>query len=306
MEAIVSNRVDFLTPIFLFFTLIGELNGYILVVSALYVTYNKKIGYRLALVAATSSTINHLLKIIIRNPRPFVTDGSYVDKWGPIPDPDITVTEFSTPSGHAMGAASFWGYLYSKFSNTKIRALFIFLILMIGLSRPYLGVHYVEDIILGWLIGFLLVYQIVKNENKIENSWNKFTLLNKVVLTITISVTIWVIAGIITNWTLDGQTFATNAGFVTGFIIGRELELIKIKFDPKSSHIAIKLLRFLITVILTLGMLQGLDIIVENITVDNSPLGFALRYVRYSLTGFTAIYLAPWVFVKIKLVNQEK
>jgi len=66
------------------------------------------------------------------------------------------------PSGHAMGAVIVYGglfFLFTQYSNLKpwqwlVGTISVILILMIGLSRIYLGVHYPSDVIGGFSLGF--------------------------------------------------------------------------------------------------------------------------------------------------------
>jgi len=85
----------------------------------------------------------------------------------------INETSYSFPSGHAMINASLYTMLILlifKFIKSPVRkltlsALCIVLIIAIGFSRVYLGVHYAGDIIGGWIIGFavsIFVYAIWK------------------------------------------------------------------------------------------------------------------------------------------------
>lgn len=74
----------------------------------------------------------------------------------------VNETSFSFPSGHSLGSALFYGtwfILCSYFLRNKIylnltRFFLIILILIIGISRIYLGVHYPSDVIGGFLLGF--------------------------------------------------------------------------------------------------------------------------------------------------------
>ena len=73
----------------------------------------------------------------------------------------IPETDFSFPSGHAMGSLVLYGFLtyllatyYPKLSKV-IYSLAVILIAAIGLSRLYLGVHWPTDIIAGYGVGFL-------------------------------------------------------------------------------------------------------------------------------------------------------
>lgn len=88
-------------------------------------------------------------KIAIHRPRPTAT--FYAEH------------SFSFPSGHAAIAVAFYGFLIymfirqTKYWPTKLILFFsgLFLILFIGFSRLYLGVHYLSDVWGGYLVGAL-------------------------------------------------------------------------------------------------------------------------------------------------------
>lgn len=80
----------------------------------------------------------------------------------------VTESGYSFPSGHAMLAASFYGFLLFMLLQTEITAWqkvggaigCIGIILLIGMSRIYLGVHYTTDVIGGFLVStiYLILY----------------------------------------------------------------------------------------------------------------------------------------------------
>jgi undecaprenyl-diphosphatase len=68
---------------------------------------------------------------------------------------------FSFPSGHALLATVFYGTLgfflvhavHKKSHKMFITCLTVFVIFLVGISRVYLGVHWISDVVGGWLLG---------------------------------------------------------------------------------------------------------------------------------------------------------
>ncbi len=116
---------------------------------------NKKNSFCIAFNLVIIGIINQVLKFIIQRPRP---EGFRL----------IDETGYSFPSGHSMASTAFYGFIiYLVFKNVKnktaktiICALLGLLIIFIGISRIYLGVHYASDVIAGCVlsIAYLVVY----------------------------------------------------------------------------------------------------------------------------------------------------
>ena len=88
---------------------------------------------------------------------------------------------YSFPSGHAMGALIFYGFIYYLVQKSEVprrlKALLslvlLMLIFIIGFSRIYLGVHYLTDVIAGYMAGlawltFCLAALEFKNRAKLR------------------------------------------------------------------------------------------------------------------------------------------
>ena len=80
-------------------------------------------------------------------------------------DPIVEERGFSFPSGHSALGMVAWGILgvlvmRSRLPTAVRRAIVIVLavlIVLIGLSRIWLGVHYPTDVLAGWTVGAVIV-----------------------------------------------------------------------------------------------------------------------------------------------------
>ncbi len=66
--------------------------------------------------------------------------------------------EYSFPSGHATVALIFYLILRKKYK--KYSLIFAIIPILVGFSRIYLGVHYISDVICGFIIGYIYFYKI--------------------------------------------------------------------------------------------------------------------------------------------------
>lgn len=156
---------DVTLPIAKFITNFGGVIGLIIIgitVCAILVIKKKKLMGILVLAnLAISALLNQGLKRIVQRPRP--TEYRLIEENG-----------YSFPSGHSMVSAAFYGFfIYLIFKNVKnkyikwgsIFALSL-LIILIGTSRIYLGVHYTSDVLAGFVISisYLVIFTSIVND----------------------------------------------------------------------------------------------------------------------------------------------
>lgn len=98
-----------------------------------------------------TSIVVFVAKELIARPRPEVVYQAYIE------------TGYSLPSGHASLSLAFYGFvlymLIKKFPQRKNLLFFGIssLIALIGISRLYLGVHYVSDVLAGYAVAALFL-----------------------------------------------------------------------------------------------------------------------------------------------------
>lgn len=167
-QYVLSHRSPALTKYFIFVTHVGDIYGYLIVVGAfavvsIFVFKRWKYIAQILLVLALSALSNLILKRFVDRARPGI-------------EHMVSVETLSYPSGHAMSAMAFYGFLMYLFYRFKINiflkigVIFLLgiLILSIGFSRIYLGVHFPSDIAGGFIAGFIWVVFCVLLFNLIE------------------------------------------------------------------------------------------------------------------------------------------
>ncbi|MGN1268676.1 MAG: phosphatase PAP2 family protein [Candidatus Aphodocola sp.] len=108
-----------------------------------------------------SALLNQILKLIFQRERP---NGYRL----------IEMSGYSFPSGHAMVSMAFYGLLiyiiYRLVKNKNLRniliAVNVLIIILIGISRVYLGVHYLSDVLTGYSISIIYLLIVIKLLNK--------------------------------------------------------------------------------------------------------------------------------------------
>lgn len=157
-------RTPVLTSFMNFITQFGSTVILIIIVLLLFIFIkNKRIPLCITSNLILITLINQAFKFIVQRPRP--VGYGLIEQGG-----------YSFPSGHSMVSTAFYGFLiyiiYKYIKNKKYRYLFYglltILILLIGISRIYLGVHYASDVVAGATISIAYLIIFVKAVNKFD------------------------------------------------------------------------------------------------------------------------------------------
>lgn len=156
-DFVTSFRTPALNKFFQFVTDLGDLYAYLVATTIASIFFffklkNKRFIFQLIGVVILSALANMALKRAFNRARPTI-------------EHLVVVKTLSYPSGHSMSAMAFYGFLTYLIFQIKmkrwLRALlafiFISMILLIGLSRIYLGVHFPSDVAGGFIAGMIWV-----------------------------------------------------------------------------------------------------------------------------------------------------
>jgi undecaprenyl-diphosphatase len=180
IDRVQGLETPILTSMMKFFTFIGSAPFVIILSFFLLLFLYKVLHHRLELIlfvaAITGSALlNGILKHFFQRVRP---DFHRL----------IEIEGYSFPSGHAMNAFSvysiisflLWRHIQSRIGRSILILISVVLILAIGISRIYLGVHYPSDIIGGYFAsGFWVTTAIMFFQYYQEKRYNKKKLRDK-------------------------------------------------------------------------------------------------------------------------------
>lgn len=262
LKVLESIRTPLLDRLFLLLTFFGEEVLVLAIICFLYWCYNKRLAYRICFSFFTSGLLVQTLKITFRVPRPWIKDPSFV----PVEEAVSTATGYSFPSGHTQCATA----LYSTFAwNTKKnrnRIICFIIIFSVMLSRMYLGVHTLQDVLVSFGLTLILSY----GTNYLIN---RFELLDKnykitaLILSI-ISIIVAVYSLILLRGSIIDTKYAADcckaAGAGIGFSLGWYIESTYIRFDEKAASPSKQVIKFLIGIGIAVLLKVGLKFILGS------------------------------------------
>lgn len=173
LEAIINPQIQYLLLLqefrdfsnglldnfFLLTTMLGENFILLTLITVIYWVINKNAGIFIFLNLAMSVVLNLFIKLTACINRPWVLDSRIY----PIEEAIPQAGGYSFPSGHTARAVGVWGAIaYLWWKNKFIRFISITLVLLIGFSRNYIGVHTPQDVIVSLFLGIFTIWAISK------------------------------------------------------------------------------------------------------------------------------------------------
>ena len=246
---------------------------------------DKKKGYAIVGPILISALLMSVLKAIVRAPRPF----QVLDK---IKGKRIsTATGYSFPSGHTTISSSMYSAIAIAYKKKKISIACAILIILVALSRIYLGVHWPIDVFGGLVIGiplsiilYPIFYRIAEDKDKkyrVSLFLAHFTFVSAFIMTLLLRFNL-----------IDTTAFSDllkTAALASGAYYGFALEVKKLNYKTDGT-IAKKLIRLISLALISLLIIASLK------TLFGVNYYYIGCFVRYSLVGIFLTYLFPLLF----------
>ena len=296
------------------FSFLGNEYFFLFLLPALYWCVEAETGIRVGIILLLSTSVNDALKMAFHGPRPYWYSTDVIGY--------ASETSFGVPSGHAQIAVGVWGMMAASLRKWWGWLIAILVVLLIGISRLYLGVHFPHDVFLGWLIGALLLWLVLRFWKPVAARLKKMSLGRQILASFLGSLVIVLFSFVpflwlkITNWqppaawaeyakgAISLSSAFTSAGTLFGLLGGLAWFNRQGGFSTNGS-IWKRILRLLAGAVGVLVFYLGLKVVFGLIAPDSEALlPYILRYIRYTLVGAWVSAGAPWLFVKLKLAEK--
>ncbi|MCP4537979.1 MAG: phosphatase PAP2 family protein [Chloroflexi bacterium] len=295
MDAIWQWGIDFIhtvqlvqspviTSFFKAVTFMGEKEFFLLLLPLVFWCVDFAIGIRLALAYLISVYVNVGFKEIIAHPRPFELD------------PTVQLRDeigYGIPSGHAQSSVVVWGTMAFRFRKQWLWIVAPLLMLLIGFSRIYLGVHFPTDVLGGWALGAIFLWAFFALEPRVE-AWLKETSL-------TTQLALAVVAPLILLLLNTSSDVIVSMAALMGMGAGLVLSIRWVPFSA-DGPLWQRVVRFLVGAVGLVVFYYGLKVVFPG---EGEPLYVAARIVRYALVGLWTALGAPWLFLRLGLASSE-
>jgi membrane-associated phospholipid phosphatase len=292
------------------FSFLGTTEFYLLLMPLVYWVVSPRLGLRVFLIATMTPFLVLLFKVAFHEPRP-----SWLGEVQALAEEDT----YGIPSFHSALSLAVWGHLAAAGRRPWLWALAAALIVLIALSRMYVGVHFPHDLIFGWLIGAAVLWFVARRGARVVAWLEQPGLIRPIAAALALSLALiaaFALLALLLAGAPDPPAWAafaagarslthpmTLAGALFGGLAGYSLMRQKLRFEaggPGWQRAA----RYVVGIAGVLLIAEGLDAAFGLLAEDTTALGYALRYVRYALAGVWITFGAPWVFGKLRLTHQ--
>ena len=243
------------------------------------------LGARVGVLLLLSSQLNAALKGLFHQPRPCDFDPSLQLTW---------FEGYGLPSGHAQFVVLVWGAISAWAGKRWLWALSIAMMVLVGFSRVYLGVHFPTDVVAGWAVGGVSLGLCLALQGPAEKALVELDLGWQLVLATTVPLALFVAS--------PTESSAAAMGALLGAATGFALAHRYVPFGARGSWQQ-RALRLVVggavVVLLYLGVRQILP-------VEESPPYLVARFLQFVVIGLWGGLGAPWLFKLLGLAESPE
>jgi len=239
--------------------------------------FSKKQGYYLLSIGGLGTLINQYLKLIFRIPRPWVKDPSFTI----VESAREAASGYSFPSGHTQNSVGTFGAL-TTMTRSVLRWISVALCVLVPVSRLYLGVHTLLDVLVSVVIALLLVFGLRFLFDRLGDDEKKlywfFCGLTAFALSFLLFVELFPFPHDIdpSNLASGRKNAYTFMGVLVGLLVSYPIEVKHVRFDTKAVWY-MQILKVLVGLLIILGIKEGLKPVLTAL-IGTHPVTVSIRY----------------------------
>ncbi|HEX8237309.1 MAG TPA: phosphatase PAP2 family protein [Abditibacteriaceae bacterium] len=299
-----------LQPLMRFFTFLGNEEFFLLLIPLVYLCIDRRIGARLGFIVLLCDSLAFMLKLFFHLPRPYWIDPRIQVAQG------LRDTSYGLPSSHAQVSTAVWFFFAAHSKKAWMWIVAAIIVFFISLSRVYLGVHFPTDVIGGWIVGALFLVLFLRYETSLRRWFGSFSWLQQVAWSFMFSVLLFTLGFALRQLlssTLDpaqwasmtqGESrslaaLASRTGGLFGLGAGLAMMHQWARFEAGGT-LAQRVARLLISLVGLMTLRIGLSRVFPS---EPEAADWFFRFVRYALMTWWVAFLAPLLFLKLRLVQ---
>ena len=148
-----SIRIPFLTDLMLAVTDLGDETAFLVAALIMFWSVDKRKGYYILSIGFLGTIANQFMKLLFKIPRPWVLQEGIA-----VEDAMEGAGGYSFPSGHSQTAVGTFGCIAATQKKNWIRWICIAIMILVPLSRMYVGVHTPADVLVGSGMALAMVF----------------------------------------------------------------------------------------------------------------------------------------------------
>lgn len=277
----------------------GEI-GYTIILPILFWSVNDRLGRRLCLLVMFSALLNGILKLWWARPRPYQVDPSRIV-------PAHLESSYGIPSSHAQSGTVLGLFFASESYKKWVKGIIYAAITLMGISRMIFGVHFLQDVLAGWVLGGLVFGLFVLTEDPIVRWFRSIPAWSLFTLSLLPGILALGTEALVPALYPATKSFLATGGALSGILIGIALERLNGSYRSDGDTWK-RIVRAPVGMVLIFGIQMGLSTVFYSIVnVDRPSFSLSVFYtLRYLAVGFCGYWLIPEIFIRLRLAGSRE
>ena len=274
---------------------LGAESGLMMVVLIVMFCWKKETGQKLALVTVCVNMWLPMIKAVVLRPRPYM---DYPDRVEALTlagkdaaEKGVVAQGYSIPSMHSASIPALYFVLANEAKKKWLFVLAAILTVLVGVSRVVAGMHYPTDVLVGWILGFVVIGIFALLDKYVQKEWQYHAIL--------------IVSAVPGLFYVRTSDFFTAVGCLTGVIAAIYFERKYVNYQETRSVPAM-FLRVAGAFIIYLAVNELLKLPFDrDFLAGANFLALLVRTGRYAITMFLVTGVYPMAFPLYERIGKK-